>query len=478
MDAGLGKGFFCMTTELSQTLQQALRRAAGPDNYQDCPKQRWMYGADASGLRHPPQAVIRATDTAQVGRVLEVCQAHAIPVVPRGAGSGLTGGAVPMAGGLVLDLAGMDRIISVSAQDMVAVVQPGVITADLQAAAEAQGMFYPPDPASVGFCSVGGNVAENAGGLRAVKYGVTRDYVLGLTAVLADGRVFKTGSPTMKGVVGYDLTRLIVGSEGTLAVITEITLRLMSKPEATRTISGLYPTLDGAAAGVRALLASGIVPTAIEFMDSACVAAVEAYASLGLPDWARAMLLVDLDGAPEVVERQAGEVARLLEEAGGRQVHLARDRAESELLWKARRALGPAVYALGQGKYNEDIVVPLGRLAEMVRRLQGIARERGVTIASFGHAGDGNLHVNVMFDPSDPAQLKGAQQAVSDVFANTLELGGSLSGEHGVGAVKLGFVGAEVDPVALELMRGLKRLFDPAGILNPHKAVPAEEITS
>lgn len=466
-----------MSTELSNRSKLALQQAAGRDNYQDSPKQRWMYGSDASGLHHPPQAVIRATDTEQISRVLTVCQAHGIPLVPRGAGSGLTGGAIPMAGGVVLDLAGMDRIIDIRPSDFVAVVQPGVITADLQAAAEAHGLFYPPDPASVGFCSVGGNVAENAGGLRAVKYGVTRDYVLGLTAVLADGRIFKTGSPTMKGVVGYDLTQLIVGSEGTLAVITEIMLRLLPKPEARRTISGLYPNLDGAAAGVQSLLASGMTPTAIEFIDAACVRAVEAYASLGLPDWAEAMLLVDLDGPPEVVERQAVEVASLLEKAGGREVHLARDQAESDLLWKARRALGPAVYALGQGKYNEDIVVPLGRLAEMVRRLQHISQERGVAIASFGHAGDGNLHVNVMFDPEDPVQLKGAQQAVSDVFANTLDLGGSLSGEHGVGAVKLGFVGAELDPVALELMRSVKRLFDPAGILNPHKAIPSQDMT-
>lgn len=461
---------------LSESAANALKQAAGKENYSDAPKQRWIYGADACGLRYPPQAVIRAIDTAQISRVMAACQAHHVPIVPRGAGSGLTGGALPIAGGVVLDLAGMARIIEISPRDFTARVEPGVVTADLGAAAEEQGLFYPPDPASVGFCSVGGNVAENAGGLRAVKYGVTRDYVLGLTAVLPDGRVFKTGSPTMKGVVGYDLTGLIVGSEGTLAVISEITLRLVPKPEAKRTINGIYPTLDSAADGVAALLSSGIVPTAIEFMDASCVHAVEAYANLGLPDWAQAMLLVDLDGPPEVIDRQAHRVVELMEETGADEVNLAEDQTASDHLWKARRGLGPAIYALGAGKYNEDIVVPLGRLAEMVRRLSKIADERGIKIATFGHAGDGNLHVNIMFDPSIPEQEAAARQAVSDVFAHTLDLGGSLSGEHGVGTVKLGYVGAELDPVALELMRQVKAVFDPAGILNPHKAIPSADM--
>jgi glycolate oxidase subunit GlcD len=456
---------------MNQRVLQELREAAGAENLATDWAERLAYGGDASGGRHPPQAVVRAVDTAQVSRVMAVCTAHRVPVVPRGAGSGITGGAIPVAGGIVLDLAGMNRILRIDAADQVAVVEPGVVTAELQAAAEARGLFYPPDPASVSFCTVGGNVAENAGGLRAVKYGVTRDYVLGVKAVLPDGRVFTTGAPTIKGVVGYDLTRLLVGSEGTLAVLTEITLRLLPLPEARATVCGFFSSLEQAAEGVQAILASGIRPVACEFMDGLSLRAAERQAHLGLPP-AEAMILVEVDGPPEVVSRQAEELAGIMRRCGAEPVRRARDQAEAQALWQARRAVGPAVYQQAPGKLNEDIVVPLGKLAEMVRRIHQIGARRGLDIPTFGHAGDGNLHVNVMHDPSDPASLEAALQAVSDIFAHTLALGGTLSGEHGVGTTKLGYVGAELDPVALELMRQIKRIFDPAGILNPHKAIP------
>ena len=453
--------------------QQAIAQAAGPANFSASLEDRLLYASDATRRLHPPQAVVRGVDTAQVSRVLAACSRFRVPVVPRGAGSGLTGGALAVAGGVVLDLAGLNRIISIDVADQVAVVEPGVVTADLQAAAEAKGLFYPPDPASVGFSTLGGNVAENAGGLRAVKYGVTGDYVLGLKAVLMDGRVLKTGTRTIKSVVGYDLTHLLVGSEGTLAVITEITLRLLPRPEAKATVSAFYVRLENAAQAVQDLLQSGIVPTAIEFMDQGTIVSVEQFARLGLPREAEAMLLVEIDGPPEVVGRQGADAARILEAAGGDPVRLARDRAEAEDLWRARRAAGPAIYRLAPHKINEDIVVPLGRLPEMVRRLQDVGRSRGLRVVSFGHAGDGNLHVNITYDGNDPAQVEAAAQATSDVFAHTLALGGSLSGEHGVGTHKLGFVGAEMDPVALEMMRGLKQVFDPKGLLNPGKLLPA-----
>ena len=366
----------------------------------------------------------------------------------------------------------LNRILEVDPDNMLAVVEPGVVTADLQAAAEAVGLFYPPDPASVGFSTLGGNVAENAGGLRAVKYGVTRDYVLGLKAVLMDGRVFRVGTRTIKSVVGYDLTRLLVGSEGTLAVITEITLRLIPLPEAKATISALFNDLDQACQTVQAVLKSGIVPTALEFMDQGTLMAVEQFAHLGLPASARAMLLIDVDGPPEVVQRQGADLAQVLAGGGGAPVRLARTPQEALELWRARRAAGAALYRLAPNKLNEDIVVPLGKLPEMVRRLERVGQQRGLRIISFGHAGDGNLHVNIMYDGGDPDQNQAAHQAVSDIFAHTLALGGSLSGEHGVGTAKLGFVGAELDSVALELMRGLKKVFDPRGLLNPGKLLP------
>jgi glycolate oxidase len=462
---------------MNEAAFNALQQAAGQDNISQETGDRLLYATDGTCFRHPPEAVIRARDEDQISRVMAACTAHRVPVVPRGAGSGLTGGALPVAGGVVLDMVGMNRIIAIRPSDQVAVVQPGVVTGDLQEAAQAKGLFYPPDPASTSFCTLGGNVAENAGGLRAVKYGVTRDYVLGIKAVLPDGRLFRTGGANLKSVVGYDLTRLLVGSEGTLAVVYEITLRLLPLPEASATINAFYASLQEAAQGVQALLASGIRPVACEFMDAYCLKAVDAYAKLDLPK-AEAMILVDLDGPPEVVQRQSGEVAEILRGAGGNPVNQAKDQAEVDKLWKARRAMGPAVYQHGPGKLNEDLAVPLGNLAEMVKRAHAIGEERGLIIAVFGHAGDGNLHVNVMHDPADHEQLEQAEQAVTDLFAHCLSLGGTLSGEHGVGTTKLGFVGAEIDPVALELMRQIKEVFDPSGILNPHKKLPSSEAMS
>lgn len=453
-----------------------LSLAAGAENFSDAPEDLVLYAYDASRRAHRPEAVVRATDTAQIARVMAAATAHRVPVVPRGAGSGLTGGALPIAGGVVLNLAGMNRIIKIDPADQVAVVEPGVVTAELQAAAEAQGMFYPPDPASVNFCTIGGNAAENAGGLRAVKYGVTRDYVLALCAVLPDGRVFRTGKATMKSVVGYDLTRLIVGSEGTLAIITELTLRLLPKPEAKATVSALFGELEQGAEAVQAVLRSGILPTALEFIDRTSLLAVDAYIGLGLPKGTEAMVLIDVDGAPEVVPGQAERLARVLTESGGQEVKVALDPSQAAELWRARRAMGPAVFHLAPSKFNEDVAVPLGRLAEVLRAIEEIGRHRGLPIPTFGHAGDGNLHVNVMYDAKQPDQLKAAHQAVSDVFAKVLSVGGTLSGEHGVGTCKLGYVGAEIDPVALELMRGVKKLFDPANILNPHKAIPEPDM--
>jgi len=456
--------------------RHALIHAAGAANFSEGPEDRLLYSYDATGKSYPPEAVVRAVEVEQIARVLAAASEHRVPVVPRGAGSGQSGGSLPVDGGLVLNLAGMDRILKIDPADQVAVVQPGVITADLQRAAEARGLFYPPDPASAEFCTVGGNAAENSGGLRAVKYGVTRDYVLALQAVLPDGRVLRTGRSTMKTVVGYDLTRLLVGSEGTLAVLTELTLRLLPKPEAKATVSALFHELETAARAVQAVLMSGIIPAALEFIDSQSLGAVNAHAGLGLPPEAEAMVLIDVDGAPEVVAGQARRLARVLEESGGRQVRLALDPAEAAELWRARRSMGPAMYNLAPDKLNEDVVVPLGRLAQTIRAIHAIGEKRGVLIPTFGHAGDGNLHVNVMYDASDAQQNRQAHQAVTDVFAQVLKVGGSLSGEHGVGNAKLGYVGAELDPVAMELMRGIKRLFDPAGILNPHKAVPTPDI--
>ncbi|MGD8563722.1 MAG: FAD-linked oxidase C-terminal domain-containing protein [Desulfarculaceae bacterium] len=462
---------------MEESAKKALIAAAGKENFTQAPEQRLLYASDAAGHVQPhlPQAVIRARDAEQIARVMAACTAHRIPIVPRGAGSGLTGGAVPIAGGVVLDMAGLNRILSINTADQNAVVEPGVVTAELQAAVEAKGYFYPPDPASVSFCTIGGNVAENAGGLRAVKYGVTRDYVLGLTAVLPNGRVFKSGGANLKSVVGYDLTRLLVGSEGTLAVMTEIILRILPLPEAKRTLNGYFRKLEQSAQAVQAILASGIKPVACEFIDTESLMAVADFVEVDVGAGYEAMILIDIDGPPEVVDRQARDAVRILADSGADPVRLAQDRAEADVLWRARRALGPATLKLGSGKLNEDVGVPLSQLGQVVRRMQQVAKHRGLRIPVFGHAGDGNLHVNIMYDKDDIDQEKRAHEALTDVFAHVLNLGGTLSGEHGVGLAKLGFVGAEIDPVALELMRGIKKVFDPAGILNPHKKIPSPQ---
>lgn len=457
---------------------QVISQAAGPGNYTVSPKTRMAFATDATGRFFPPEGVVRARDMEQVARVMAACTATKTPVVPRGAGSGITGGALPVDGGIVLDLAGLAKIISISPEDQQAVVQPGVITADLSARVHEKGLFYPPDPASSNFSSLGGNVAENAGGLKAVKYGVTRDYVMAVKAVLPDGRIFKTGSRAIKSVVGYDLTRLLVGSEGTLAVLMELTLKLLPLPEAKSTMTAVFADLDQSTLAVKNLLLSGIRPVALEFMDGGTLKAVENYAHLGLDPKAEAMLLVELDGPPEVLNRQSDQVVDILKKAGGSPVEKAANQAEADRLWKARRSISPAMFQIAPSKLNEDIAVPLGNLAEMVRRIKNTREKRELPIVCFGHAGDGNLHVNIMHDASDSDQRARALEAVSDVFADALHLGGTLSGEHGVGLNKLGYAGAEIDHVALDLMHGIKKLFDPAGILNPHKAIPYPEILS
>ncbi len=456
--------------ELPSEAIAALRATLGPDNFSVRPADLVAHSYDAARKAAPPAGVAWPTSTEQVSAVMRLAAEHRFVVVPRGAGSGLTGGSVPSAGGLVLSLNRMDRVIEINSGDLLAVVQPGVINARFQKMVEDRGLFFPPDPGSAEFSTLGGNVAENAGGLRAVKYGVTRDYVLGLTAVIPGGEIIRTGVRTHKGVVGYDLTGLIVGSEGTLAVITELILRLIPRPEAKRTIEALFDHPTRASLAVARTMAAGVTPTALEFIDNASLRAVDHYLKLDLPDWARSMLLIDLDGPPEVVDRHLTRVTDILDECAAGQVRTAIDAAQADVLWRARRALGPAVYALAGGKINEDVVVPLSRVPDMVERLEALAAEAGLVIASFGHLGDGNLHVNVMYDPETQYDL--AHDTVSRVFDLTLELGGTLSGEHGIGLAKRPFIGREVSPAAMRLMKEVKRVFDPDNLLNPHKIFP------
>jgi glycolate oxidase len=430
------------------------------------------YGCDATKLCFRPDAVVFPGSAGEISRILTLANRRLFPVIPRGAGSGKSGGALPVRGGVVLSTERLNRILDIDPHNFIAKVEPGVITSQFQEEVEKLGLFYPPDPASIKVSSIGGNVAHCAGGLRAVKYGVTRDYVLGLTIVLPTGEILKTGVETAKGVVGYDLTRLVVGSEGTLAVITSITVRLIPKPAATRTMVGFF---DGTSSTVRAvskILGNRIVPTALEFMDRLCIQSVQEEMEFPVPPEAGAMLLIEVDGDEDLTRKEAGRVREICLQAGALHFVAASGRQEAERLWEARRNVSPSVYKLRPDKASEDVVVPRTRMPELVSFLAELRDRYNLLFAAYGHAGDGNIHVNILYDNGNPAQAAAVDPAVKALFRKVLELGGTLSGEHGVGVTKAPYVEMEISPPAVELMARIKRAFDPNGILNPGKIFP------
>jgi len=431
----------------------------------------FCYGYDASSTEGLPLAVVRPYTVEEVSRLAEFAYQNSSPIVPRGAGTGMTGGAVPLNDAVILSLEGMDRILDIDEKNMVAVVEPGVINGHLQEALEAKGLFYPPDPASMKFCTLGGNVAENAGGPRAIKYGVTKDYVLGLEVVLPDGEVIMTGGRTYKGVVGYDLTRLMVGSEGTLGVITKIFLKVLPVPEEVVTLLCTFSHLDDAARTVSRITASSIIPRTLEFMDRESIRAVENYKPFGLPVDAGALLLIEVDGTRTAVSREAEKIASLCRAHNGA-VSIAEDIFSRQRIWEARRSVSPALYHIKPTKINEDVVVPRGRIPEMLGELRTIAQKYDLVIANFGHAGDGNIHVNVMTDKNIPDEYRRAKDSVREIFEATLRLDGTISGEHGVGLTKKQYIGMELSERSISLMRSIKDVFDPKGILNPGKMFP------
>jgi len=419
-----------------------------------------------------PEAVAIPADRGQVQALVRACRRHGVPIVARGAGTNTTGATVPAAGSVVLSFERMDRILSIRPGDRCAVVEPGLSNGALQEALRAHGLFWPPDPTSADICTVGGNLACNAGGPRAVKYGATRDNVLALTAVTGTGELVELGSATTKDSTGYDLQRLLVGSEGTLALIVEATLKLSPLPRDRQVLRAMYRDVDSAATAVARLMAQPVVPSMVEFMDGESVRLARDVGGADLPDGVGAMLLLEADGDPDALPAallaigEAATVDGLLDiETGG-------STAARERLWSARKALSPALRTIAAGKINEDVVVPVSRIPGLVAGVQAISRRCGLPIVTFGHAGNGNLHVNIMYDPGDAGQSRAAHAALPDVFALALELGGTLSGEHGIGLAKRGFMASALGPEALALMRGVKRLFDPDGILNPGKVLP------
>lgn len=460
-----------------------LRAAIGAERVSTNPADLIAYSYDGAWAEAQPAVVLHPDSTQHVADILRIADRERIPVAPRGAATGLAGGAIPIEGGWCLNLARMNRILSLSAADSLAIVQPGVVTSALQKEAEKIGLFYPPDPASLHMCTLGGNVSTNAGGPRCLKYGVTADYVLALEVVLPGGRVMRTGHRTLKDVAGYNLTQLFVGSEGTLGVVTEIALRLIPRPAAQATALAVFPRLADACEAVGRILASGIVPLVTELMDQEVVRAIDAFhrsraSGMSLPLDAEAVLLVAVDGDRDQVERDVDAIAGALKASGASEVRRARDAAEAESLWEARRSVSPALIRLAHDKLGEDIVVPRGSIPDMVARIKAIGREYDLPIAVYGHIGDGNLHPTILCDRRDAEMLHRVEAAASAIFDAAIELSGSITGEHGVGLMKVDHVRRGLDPAALEMMLALKRLFDPNGILNPGKKLPVQDLLS
>jgi glycolate oxidase len=453
---------------LQPAIIKALQGIVGNEHVLATPEALLCYSFDATFHTGRPEVVVLPASTAEVAAVIKLAGREGIPITARGAGTGLSGGSLPK-GGIALVLTRMNKIKEIDRANMLAVVEPGVVTAHLQQAVEAHGLFYPPDPASNKVSTVGGNVAENAGGPRCFKYGVTRDYVLGLEVVLADGRVLRTGGRTVKNVAGYDLTRLIIGSEGTLGIVTEATLRLIPKPEAAATVMAVFPRLSDAGEVTAAVVARGVTPAAIEIMDQFTLKVVEAYLHIGLPVEAEAVVLFEVDGFREAVDRQTTIVAEICRQTGAGEVRTARDGAEAEELWRARRSISTAITQIKPTKIGEDICVPVAQVSEMIRKLHYLRQKFGLNMAIYGHAGDGNLHPNVVTDLRDRAEMAKVEEALHQIAEIALGLGGTLTGEHGIGTLKAPYLEMEVGPVGIDVMRAIKRALDPAGILNPGK---------
>ncbi len=459
---------------LASSLVDELQAITGLGGLLTDPADCWPYGYDNSRRQALPQAVAFATARTQVRDLVRFCNREKIPLVARGRGTGTTGATVPDHGGIVLSFARMRQILEIDPANRLARVEPGVTNQELQLALAEHGFFWPPDPSSMAFCSLGGNLAYNSAGPRAVKYGTVRENTLGLRAVTGLGEEIKTGVMTSKGVVGYDLTRLLIGSEGTLAIITEATLKLTPLPEAKCTLRATYRDIHSAAAAISAIMAQPVTPCALEFMDGASIEMVRNFSDLQLDDGIGALLMIEVDGPEYGLERSAAAIEQAARVEGVVNIYRAKSEAEVVALWKMRKALSPALRNVAPKKINEDIVVPVSRIPALIGGLEQLAEQHRICIVNFGHAGNGNIHVNLLVNPDDPDEMQRAACCLSDTFDLVLKLGGTLSGEHGVGLEKRDFVDREIDPVTLRLMHDIRRQFDPGGILNPGKGLPLQ----
>ncbi len=446
-----------------------LEEIVGADNVSTASTDKITHAYDATQKCYLPDVVVYASRTDEVAKVVRLANRCKIPVLPRGAGSGFSGGSLPVRGGIVLVLTRMTRIIDIDSENLTAEVEPGVITADLQRQVEKLGLFYPPDPASKEFSTLGGNVAECAGGPRCIKYGVTKDYVLGLEVVTPTGDIIHTGGKTLKNVVGYDLTKLFVGSEGTLGIVTKIILKLLPKPAAKKTMLVQFATIEGAANSVAAIIGAKIIPTTLEFMDAATINCIRPTSPIPLPENCRAILIIEVDGDAAMLDPQIARIEDVIKPFGILAVRIAASHEESEEIWQVRRNVSPSLRRINPDKFNEDIVVPRSKVPDMIRALEKISEDYGVPIVNFGHAGDGNIHVNIMVDLREEGMAEKVEMVLDEVFQAVIDLRGSISGEHGIGTAKAKYLGMELDTVTISYMQRIKDAFDPNHILNPGK---------
>ncbi len=452
---------------------EALRAIVGSEHVLQDPEDLLAYGIDGTWVEREPQIVVLPNSAEEISAVLRLANAESVVVTPRGAASGLSGGALAASGGISLSLTRMNRILEIDRGNSVAVVQPGVITGDLQKAVEEVGLFYPPDPSSLSVSAIGGNVSENAGGARCLKYGVTTDYVMGLQVVLPTGEIIRTGGRMVKNVTGYNLRALFTGAEGTLGVVTEITVRLLPKPKHTLTALAVFPRLADAAEAVTEIMASGLIPASVELMDQTTVQCVEELLHAGLPLEAEALLLFAVDGNYEqMVRAELESISAACCAKGAAEVRVAQDAEESNRLWKARRSISPALARRRPNKLGEDISIPRTAIPAMVQSVREIAARHRLLIPVFGHVGDGNLHPNILCDRRDAEEMQRVRLAAAEIFEAAIALGGTLSGEHGIGLLKKEFLERDLGTAQIEAMRRIKAALDPLGILNPGKIFP------
>ena len=461
-------GYFLYLCEMNKSVIKKLTSIVGSENISTTPEELSCYSYDGTGQIFLPEVVAFPQSAHEISAILKIANEYNFPVVPRGAGTGMTGGSLPIRGGLVLVTSRMNRILEIDQDNMIAVVEPGVITGDLQAELKKFGFIYPPDPASLKFCTIGGNAAECAGGPSAVKYGVTKDYVLGIEVVLPTGDIMKTGVRTEKGVVGYDLTRLFIGSEGTLGIFTKLILRVLPLPESKATFMLTFSTLADATKLVTRILAHGISPCTLEYMDRTALSVVRSHIPLTLPSETAALILLEIDGTRQEVKQQTKKLEEYLT-THDICYRKAASKEDYNELWKARRSISPATFSLKPHKISEDIVVPRSRIPNLVQFTEELAHSLDLTILTFGHAGDGNIHVNIMINKENEQEHRNGIVARKKLFEFVISQNGTLSGEHGVGITKSPFLSLELDPVAISSMQGIKQLFDPNNILNPGK---------